>query len=139
MFRAVHELLFNVVKHAGVKRARITLAGSESEIELSVSDQGRGFDPAVLDDARGKAGFGLLSIRERADSMGGCLLIAAAPGQGCRFTLQIPFKMADEAASTSLDPSAAVRTSARIVADKQLARAVCRRPQGDAPGPYWIG
>ncbi len=119
MFRAAHELLFNVVKHAGVKRARITLAGSGAGLELSVSDQGRGFDPAVLDDARGKAGFGLLSIRERADSMGGCLFIAAAPGQGCRFTLKIPFKMADESASTSLDPSAAMKTGARIVRSPQ--------------------
>ncbi|MFZ0612628.1 MAG: MASE3 domain-containing protein [Desulfobacterales bacterium] len=119
MFRAAHELLFNVVKHAGVKCARIALAGSEAGLEITVSDQGRGFDPGILEKAKESAGFGLLSIRERAGSMGGILTIDSAPGQGSRFNLKVPFKMAETAASISPGPTAG----------KQILPPVGRLPQ----------
>jgi len=90
LFRAVQELLFNIVKHAGVREARLVLAVSDKEIVASVSDQGRGFTIDDLNKSPRKTGFGLLSIQERADYVGGSLTIDSVPGEGSRFTLKIP-------------------------------------------------
>jgi PAS domain S-box-containing protein len=90
VFRAVQELLFNVVKHSGVNSAQVTPSGSEGSIIIAITDQGRGFDPAILKSLTTKVGLGLLSIRERASYIGGSLEIKSAPGQGTCFTLTIP-------------------------------------------------
>ncbi len=89
-FRAVQELLFNIVKHAGVNSARIEISNSMDNFHVIVSDRGRGFDPEALKRLSGKTGFGLLTIRERADYIGGQLVVDSAPGRGSRFALKIP-------------------------------------------------
>ncbi len=88
LFRAVQELLFNVVKHSGVKQARIEVCGSDSRICIGVSDDGHGFIPDIINNT--KSGFGLMSIRERANYVGGGLTIDSAPGRGSRFALTVP-------------------------------------------------
>ena len=95
LFRAVQELLFNVVKHARVERACVQISRSMQELIVSVSDSGCGFDPAILkpDDA---TGFGLLSIRERVQALGGLLSIESAPGLGSRFTVVVPLPAVEE-------------------------------------------
>jgi PAS domain S-box-containing protein len=90
LFRAAQELLFNVVKHAGVKSARVELSGSTRNIVLIVSDRGRGFNPERLVSSGPHAGLGLVSLRERALSMGGGMDIESAPGRGSRFALMVP-------------------------------------------------
>jgi len=97
LYRAVQELLFNIVKHAGVKSARVALSVSDGRLEVVVSDQGLGFDPEILDSHDAAAGFGLMSIRERARYMGGNLLIESSPKQGSRFTLAVPVPTAGAA------------------------------------------
>jgi PAS domain S-box-containing protein len=93
LFRAVQELLFNIVKHAGVKTARINLSSSNDFFAITVSDQGQGFDPTKLEKASDCIGFGLLTIKERARFIGGSLTIDSAPGKGSRFTLKVPSKI----------------------------------------------
>ncbi|MGA6925207.1 MAG: response regulator, partial [Desulfosarcina sp.] len=91
IFRAAQELLFNVVKHAGVQTARIVLSQIDKCLVLSVSDQGRGFDAGCLDNRSfKKTGLGLRSLRERASYMGGSLEIEGGPDQGSRVILTIP-------------------------------------------------
>ena len=90
LFRAVQELLFNVVKHAGVKTAQVVLSSSGSSLAMTVSDQGQGFSPDILDSYTEPRGFGLLSIRERARYIGGNLVVESAPGKGSRFALTVP-------------------------------------------------
>ncbi|KJS30474.1 MAG: hypothetical protein VR64_15995 [Desulfatitalea sp. BRH_c12] len=90
LFRAVQELLFNVVKHAAVTSAQVLLAGSDYAIAITVSDQGRGFAPEILDSGTLKGGLGLISLRERARYIGGRLDIRSASGQGTRITLTVP-------------------------------------------------
>ncbi len=91
LFQAARELLFNVVEHAGVMEARVRLRRLNDHVELEVSDQGAGFDPAGIVDREGPpAGFGLLSIRERLVLLGGQLAIDSAPGRGSRITLLAP-------------------------------------------------
>ena len=87
IFRAAQELLYNIVKHARTKRAHVRLMESANAIILEISDAGSGFDPAALHGA--KAGFGLMTIQERARYMGGMLDIESAPGRGSRFTLTL--------------------------------------------------
>ncbi len=92
LFRAVKEHLFNVTKHAGVKRARVTLTDRDGRLAITVSDEGRGFDPAMLVDQDVKYGLGLSRVRERIRAIGGDLDIDSAPGKGSRFTLSIPMR-----------------------------------------------
>ncbi len=89
LFSATRELLFNVVKHSGVGEARVTLSERNGRVELTVEDQGAGFDPVVVRDAA-KGGFGLLNVRERLRSIGGEVQFRSAPGQGTCVTLLAP-------------------------------------------------
>ena len=91
MFQAARELLFNVAKHARTKAARMHLTRSEDQIQLSVTDEGVGFDPAQLRAEGGRSGgFGLFSIHERLNLLGGRMEVVSAPGRGSRFTLIAP-------------------------------------------------
>jgi len=90
IFRAVQELLFNIVKHSGVKSANVLFTAVNHNIVLIISDPGRGFDPEILNSPAKKGGLGLVSLRERVRVIGGDLVIDSAPGRGCRFTLTVP-------------------------------------------------
>jgi PAS domain S-box-containing protein len=94
LFRAVQELLFNVVKHSGVKTALVVFSSSDGCLAVSVSDQGQGFSPGILDTPTSLKGFGLFSLRERCKYIGGSLLVESAPGKGSRFTLKVPISLA---------------------------------------------
>jgi signal transduction histidine kinase len=87
LFQAVRELLFNVVKHAGVSAARVEVAVVDSCVRLAVIDEGVGFDPSILP---GGDHFGLFAVRERLDLLGGRVEITSSPGRGSRFTLVAP-------------------------------------------------
>jgi PAS domain S-box-containing protein len=89
LFRAVQELLFNIIKHAGVKSAAVVISGSNGNVKVTVSDTGKGFNKEILDSAHATT-FGLLSIRERASYFGGQLEIESKPSQGTNFILTVP-------------------------------------------------
>ena len=90
VFRSIQELLFNVVKHARVKSADVHLGCAGGNIVVVVADKGRGFNPARLETSATPMGLGLLGIRERTESIGGKLSVESMPGQGSRFTLDVP-------------------------------------------------
>lgn len=87
LYKTAQELLFNAVKHAGVKEAKIRVRRCGRCFCVSVSDHGRGFDLQGLDQA---AGFGLWNIRERIELLGGRMKIKSAPGQGSTFSIVVP-------------------------------------------------
>ncbi len=87
LFRAAQEMLFNVVKHAGVNEAALRVRHRGRCVCLRVSDRGRGFDPQEI---RKTAGFGLLSIRERVELLGGRMKIQSVPGRGSVFRIVVP-------------------------------------------------
>jgi PAS domain S-box-containing protein len=93
IFRAIQELLFNIVKHAGVNTAKVKIEKSADELVIMVSDAGKGFDTSALETFTGKTGLGLMSLRERASYIGGGLTIESSPGKGSRFILRVPIKM----------------------------------------------
>jgi PAS domain S-box-containing protein len=88
LFRMVKELLFNVVKHAGVTSAHMDAHINGNMIVISVQDHGKGFDAADLQVRQDV--FGLFSIKERINVLGGTFTIDSSPGTGCRVTLSVP-------------------------------------------------
>lgn len=88
LFNLGRELLFNVVKHAEVAQATVTLRKDDDRFTLSVHDLGRGFDPAVLTERA--SGLGLSGVRNRLELFGGRLELVSAPHKGARVTITVP-------------------------------------------------
>ncbi|MEO8326823.1 MAG: response regulator, partial [Nitrospirota bacterium] len=93
VFQAVRELLFNITKHADTNEASIHLKRTPSdEFEVTVEDAGKGFQPPEFSHDYARPGkFGLFSIRERLEALGGTIHIESKEGQGTRITLVVPF------------------------------------------------
>ena len=89
-FKLVRELLRNVVKHAGVNEATVIVRGDEKTLEVQVSDEGRGFEWHTENAAARGGGFGLWSVAERVQEVGGQLVVDAAPGRGAWLTMVLP-------------------------------------------------
>jgi two-component system NarL family sensor kinase len=81
IYRIAHEALRNVVKHAGVSQADLSLGfeAASGALQLRIADAGRGFDPGP---ARPEDGLGLVAMRQRAEALGGRLTVHAVPGGG---------------------------------------------------------
>ena len=93
LLRVAQEALGNVRKHSGAKRAALTLSYIGDLVVLDVLDDGVGFDPAAPKDAVGagdSGGFGLRSMRERVETLGGRLSIESSPGNGTSLTVEMP-------------------------------------------------
>lgn len=101
LFRNVRELLMNVVKHARAAKVKVSISKADGRIQVSVEDDGVGFDPAAVAAASaGKTEFGLFSVRERLEQLGGHLEIESSPRCGCRAVMVAPLK---EPESTGMD------------------------------------
>ncbi len=87
LLRIVREAMTNAVRHGGATAVSVELEAG-SGLRLRVVDDGQGF--AVDDAAGAPAGFGLVSMRERAEALGGRLTVASRPGQGTRVELVLP-------------------------------------------------
>jgi len=90
IFRILQEATANIVKHAGADRMRVGLSHCGDALELTVEDNGQGFDPK-LSSARGERhGLGLRSMQERTRLSGGTYSIESALGQGTRILARWP-------------------------------------------------
>ena len=88
-YRAVEELLHNVVKHAHAENAEIVLLAEGGNISVSVLDDGGGFDYSVEQSAE-IVGFGLFSIHERLRHIGGSLNVERLTSGGSKITILVP-------------------------------------------------
>ena len=79
LVRIACEAIVNAARHSGAGLVAVTLAQDGAQIRMAVSDQGRGFDPATV-----HPGFGLISMRERAEAIGADLVVTSAAGWGSR-------------------------------------------------------
>ena len=96
LFRNVRELLINVVKHSRAKKVKVSIQKVDSRIRISVEDDGVGFDSVRAESLiTKKEAFGLFSIQERLEHLGGNLQIESSPGCGCRITITSPLKRED--------------------------------------------
>ena len=90
VFRTVQECLTNVQKHANASQVEVRLQTLDSDLKATVKDNGRGFGPHGVSSGSGGIGMGLLSMRERAELLGGSLSVESVPGGGCEVVLFIP-------------------------------------------------
>ena len=90
--RSVRELLFNVVKHAGTDRARVTVRQEDGTLRIAVEDEGVGFDPEDVE-AKAFQGTGLRALRERLQLLGGQMRTRTGEGAGVRTDLEIPLRL----------------------------------------------
>jgi len=84
VYRLVQEALNNAVRHSRARNARVRVAGGAHGIEISVSDDGQGFDP------KRARGLGILGMEERVKRLGGSLEVKSAPGQGTVVKAELP-------------------------------------------------
>ncbi len=89
LIRIIQEALANVRKHAGAGHARVCLQRQDPWVQVTIEDNGRGFEPATMISADPHH-FGLQTMRERAEALGGKLEIDTAPGHGTRIVATLP-------------------------------------------------
>lgn len=95
LYQALRELMVNIVKHARADMVKISLSNDGERIKVVIKDNGVGMDlDAVRIGAEGAKGFGLFSIRERLEPLGGNLTIFSRPGKGTEVTMTAPLKHA---------------------------------------------
>ena len=92
-FRVLQESLHNAAKHSGVRRFEVRLWGTSSEIHLTVSDSGVGFD---IDAAKRGPGLGLISMEERLKMLNGTFSIESRPQHGTTIHARAPFSSVGE-------------------------------------------
>jgi signal transduction histidine kinase len=90
LFRIGQEALNNVVKHAAARRVTIGLRQDRDGIELSVADDGQGFEGKPAEPGATTSGLGLVGMRERTHAQRGELRIESVPGQGTRVRVRMP-------------------------------------------------
>jgi len=96
LFRIAQEAMQNAIKHSGARNITVQLKGDKEAIALTVIDDGAGFD---VDAAAGK-GLGLISMHERAESVGGMLRVVSRKGAGTRLQVTVPFRAPRHEASS---------------------------------------
>ena len=127
LFQSAREMLLNARKYSGESRARVGLrvvgTGTGGPgVELTVSDDGRGFDAnaALREPGVNGGGFGLFSIRERVTLLGGSLAVVSLPGAGATFRLTVPQDGSAADGAAHPDPTADAATAAPPAAVRVL-------------------
>jgi len=92
LLRLIQEALTNARKHAHASLVQVSIGLLDGRAQITVQDNGVGFDPAVLGTGEGQR-FGLGLMRERADGIGGTVEIDASPGAGTRVSICVPLSL----------------------------------------------
>jgi len=90
LFRVAQEALNNVAKHARAHHVEIGLDHANGECVMSVQDDGIGFDGVEDASDKPKPGLGMVTMRERAQAVGGRFEVRALPGGGTQLTVRVP-------------------------------------------------
>lgn len=91
LFRVFQEALSNVLRHSGARNLEVKLKLEESELQLDICDDGKGFDPgAARKHALAGASLGVIGMQERVRLAGGRIVIESKPGQGTRVRVSLP-------------------------------------------------
>ena len=90
LFRCVLELFINIIKHSRASNVKLNFQYRNDILTISVHDNGSGFSYNPKDFRRKDSGFGLFSIHERIDRLGGTMVVETAPGLGTKIDLNLP-------------------------------------------------
>jgi NarL family two-component system sensor histidine kinase LiaS len=93
LWRVTQEALSNIARHSAARAVQVTLADGDGPARLTITDNGRGFDPG----AGAGAGVGLHSLRERMEALGGTIRVESRAGAGTRITAECPAAVPDGA------------------------------------------
>jgi len=93
IYRMVQESITNITKYAQARQVWIGLASRNSQVEVTVRDDGVGFDTSV----QPRSAFGLVGMRYRVEAEGGTLALVSAPGQGTQIRVTLPESAAESA------------------------------------------
>jgi signal transduction histidine kinase len=96
LYRIAQEALNNALKHAAADTVIVYLRQSNKSIELEIVDDGVGFDPKVLPNG---GGIGLKNIRDRAENIGGSLIVSSQPGEGTSVKVTVQLKTVQDRGS----------------------------------------
>jgi PAS domain S-box-containing protein len=92
-FRVVQEAMHNAAKHGEAQQIKVSLSSSSTELQLTISDNGKGFDP---NEAMAHEGLGLISMRERMRLIGGAIAIQSAAGGGTTIRVTAPLRTGEQ-------------------------------------------
>lgn len=90
LYRALQELLTNVVRHAGAHRVTVSMVEQDGTIALRVDDDGRGFPGDIASPPTLPGHLGLIGLRERIEALGGAVRFDASPLGGVRAIVELP-------------------------------------------------
>ena len=105
LFRVAQEALHNAVKYSGTRHFVVDLQATGTDVRLTVSDTGAGFD---VEKAKNERGLGLVSMQERVHLMHGKFRIESAPGAGTRVIATVPLPATDASSSADTESGAAM-------------------------------
>lgn len=88
IYRIVQEALTNVLNHAHAQQASVQMLALPGHLELTVTDDGCGFDPTAIAEGR----YGLIGINERVKLLGGKVVVMSSPGEGTQLEVIIPLE-----------------------------------------------
>ncbi len=90
MFRIIQESLTNVVKHAKASQVVITISVTQGNLNVSVEDNGVGYNISHMGIGKGERGWGLVTMSERALAIGGTFRVQSMPGLGTHVFVEVP-------------------------------------------------
>lgn len=108
LFRILQEGLLNAVRHSGVKRFEAHLESTENQVQLTIRDEGEGFDPEAVESNRG---LGLVSMRERVALAGGTISITSKPKEGTEVRVRVRIPDAERRETRKADRRSSLATS----------------------------
>ncbi len=91
LFRIAQEALNNIVKHAHANIVDVALQHEGGQCVMSLADDGVGFESVPVASSRRRARLGMLTMRERAQTVGGQFEVSAVPGGGTRVSVRVPY------------------------------------------------
>ncbi len=89
VFRIVQEAITNAVRHAQASTIQVSIQNTGTQLELKIEDDGKGM---VVQDFHSDVDFGLLGMRERAHSLGGCFKLESEPDKGVKIHITLPLR-----------------------------------------------
>lgn len=92
LFRIIQEAVNNIRKHAQVNNAMVKMEMLPNKITVSIRDNGRGFNPKIVQKDKDRGGFGLVGIAERVQLLNGEMKVNSSPGKGTSINISIPLK-----------------------------------------------
>jgi signal transduction histidine kinase len=93
LYRILQKALDNVERHASARHVTVHLTKPNGFIQLTITDDGIGFDPDHPANGKERQGLGLLRMRERAASVGGALSVKSTPRAGTEIEVRIPLPL----------------------------------------------